>query len=356
MNKKRIVSSIVMLATISVFAWASGQKERVKVDNTVYQEAIDNGGIVASYDTGATWANWGEEFKSFEEKYPELTLQYNDLGSGATVARLEKEANNPGADTAYYSFIYGDIAKNKGVTESYKSSNYDKIPDLLKDPDGHWAAAHMGTVTFAVNTNIVKNVPQSWEDLLKPEYKNMIVYLDPRTTGVGLSVLVASAIANGGDEDNLQPGADFLGNLQKSGNVKSIDTTVPTAKFLKGEIPIWISYDFNHYKAKYNNDIACEIVIPNDGTVTVPYVISLVKNGPNPAGGKLWLDWVFSDEGQQVFAKGFVRPTVQGVEIPAEVKDKFLSEEDYSVAKNVDWLKINNNLDASKKAWEKAVL
>lgn len=355
---KRLYLVMVVALISGMVAFAGGKKKSGTDDisDPLYRAAVENGGIVSSYDTGPTWANWSEEFKAFEAAYDRLTLEYNDLGSGATVARLEKEALNPQADTAYYSFIYGEIAKNRGVTAPYEPTNFEKLPDTLKDPEGHWFSIHMGTVSFAVNTRLVENVPQTWTDLLKPEYKNMIVYLDPRTTGIGLSVVVAAAIANGGDENNLTPGVEFLAELQESGNVKSIDTTVATAKFLKGEIPIWISYDFNHYKAKWNEGAECEIVIPQDGTVTVPYVVSLVKEGPNPEGGKLWLNWMLSEEGQKIFAEGFVRPVVPGIVLPTSVQEKFLPMTMYDAARNVDWNLISGSLEEVKKAWEENVI
>ena len=351
------VALIIVLA-FSTILFAAGKKEAVKTEikDPLYKAAIAEGGEVVSYDTGPNWANWSEEFKEFQATYEKVHISYNDLGSGATVARLEKESLNPQADTAYYSFVYGGIAKKKGVTQGYKPTNFDKIPKGLKDPDGHWFTIHMGTVAFAVNTNIVKNVPKSWKDLLKPEYKGTIVYLDPRTTGVGFAVLVAASIANGGDEKNLDPGIEYLAKLQKAGNVKSIDTTVAKAKFLKGEIPMWISYDFNEYKAKYLEGAKCEIVIPKDGSVTVPYVISMVKGSPHPNAAKLWLNWILSKKGQEIFAKGFVRPAVPGIELPAEVKDKFLPESAYSAAKNVDWNAAKTVLSEAKKKWEEKVL
>ena len=355
----KIIALTCVLAFLGlVMLSAAGKQEAAtqEIKDPLYKATLKEGGEIVSYDTGPHWANWSEEFKEFEAYYKGVKISYNDLGSGATVARLEKEALNPQADTAYYSFIYGGIAKQKGVTQGYKPPNFEKIPEGLKDPEGHWFTIHMGTVAFAVNTRIVKNVPKSWKDLLKPEYKNTIVYLDPRTTGVGFAILVAASIANGGNETNLTPGIDYLAKLQKMGNVKSIDTTVAKAKFLKGEIPIWISYDFNEYKAKYLEGAECEIVIPKDGSVTVPYVISMVKGAPHPNGAKLWLNWILSEKGQKIFAKGFVRPVVPGVELPEEVKDKFLPASAYSVARNVDWNAAKTVLEEAKKEWEKKVL
>jgi len=285
-----------------------------------------------------------------------MFVVYNDLGSGATVARLEKESGNPEADTAYYSIVYGPIAKSKGVTQGFKPHNFDKIPDGLKDSEGHWFAVHQGTVAFAINNKLIKDIPHSWQDLVNGNYKHSVTYLDPRTTGIGHSVALAAAYANGGDESNPSPGIDLLAKIHEKGNIKGYGTIVEYAQFLKGEIPIWITYDFNAYKAKYVGGADATIVIPQDGTITVPYLESMVKGCPHPNAAKLWLSFLLSDEGQAIFAEGFVRPSVEGIELPEEIASKFVPLEDYKVAHNVNWAVAESTLEGLKKEWEQKVL
>ena len=197
--------------------------------------------MVVSFDTGPTWANWAAQFAAFKKRYPDVEIVYNDLGSAATVVALEKARNRPQADTAYYFAASGVDAAKKGVVAPFKPVNFDKLPAVFREPDGRWFTIHSLTIAFVVNTKLVKNVPQSWADLLKPEYKNSIVYLDPRSTGVGQVLAFAANFANGGDMNNVQPGLDYLGKLHQSGNVLRVLGTTPYAQFVKGEIPIWIS-------------------------------------------------------------------------------------------------------------------
>ena len=202
--------------------------------------------------------------------------------------------------------------------------NFDKLTPVFRDPDGKWFTIHTLTVAFVVNTKLVKNVPQSWADLLKPEYKNTIVYLDPRSTGVGQVVAFAATFGMGGDMNNLQPGLDYFAKLHQSGNVLRVLGTTPYAQFVKGEIPIWISYENDGLKAKYTDGLgdAVAVVIPKEASAAAPYAISLVEKGPNPSAGKLWLNFVMSDTGRGIFAQGFVRPSVPGVNLPDNVADK----------------------------------
>ncbi len=114
----------------------------------------------------------------------------------------------------------------------------------------------------------------------------------------------AANFAAGGDMNNVKPGLDYLGKLHKAGSVLRVLGTTPYAQFVKGEIPIWISYENDGLKAKYTDGLgdAVAVVIPKEASAAAPYGISLVKNGPNPNAGKLWLNFIMTDYGQGIFA------------------------------------------------------
>lgn len=285
-------------------------------------EAAAQEGLVVSFDTGPTWANWAAQFNRFKQRYPQVEIVYNDLGSAATVVALDKARNRPQADTAYYFAASALDAVEKGVVEDFEPVNFDKLPETLRHESGQWFTIHTLNVAFLVNTQIVENVPQSFADLTKEEYRNSIVYQDPRSTGQGQVVVFAAAFANGGDMDDIAPGIDYLKELHQAGNVLRVVGTTPYAQFVKGEIPIWIGYENDGLKAIHTDGLGDDVavVIPEEASAAAPYAISLVRNGPNPNAGKLWLNYIMTEEGQTTFAEGFVRPSVPGVELPAEVR------------------------------------
>ena len=318
-----LAAAAFALCTTGALAQTASDSPELYAGEKALYEAAKKEGIVVSFDTGPTWANWAAEFAAFKKRYPDVEITYNDLGSAATVVALDKARNRPQADTAYYFAASAIDAVNKGVVAPFKPVNFDKLPAVFRDPDGKWFTIHSLTVAFVVNTKLVKNVPQSWADLLKPEYKNSVVYLDPRSTGVGQVVTFAANFGMGGDMNNVQPGLDYLGKLQQSGNVLRVLGTTPYAQFVKGEIPIWISYENDGLKAKYTDGLgdAVAVVIPKEASAAAPYAISLVEKGPNPNAGKLWLNFIMTDVGQGIFAQGFVRPSVPGVKLPDSVAD-----------------------------------
>jgi putative spermidine/putrescine transport system substrate-binding protein len=317
--------------------------------------AAEKEGLVVSFDTGPEWANWKSLFRDFKKRYPEVELTYNDLGSAATVVALDKTRRRPQADTAYYFAASAVDAVKKDVVAPFQPVNFDKLPPVFREASGKWFTIHTLNIAFLVNKKLVKNVPTGWADLLKPEYKNTVVYLDPRSTGVGQVMVFAAAYANGGSVDNIKPGIDFLGQLHAAGNVQRVEGTTPYAKFLKGEIPIWISYENDGLKAKHVDGMgdAMEVVIPKEASVAAPYAISLVKNGPNPNSGKLWLNFIMSEAGQSLFAQGFVRPSVPGVKLSADVQARMPAAPQL---RPLDVVKASDQKAEVDKLWAQAVL
>lgn len=326
--KSTVIAAAAALALVALPGLAQAQSikdspELYPGEKALYDAAAKEG-LVVSFDTGPTWANWAAQFAAFKRRYPEVEMTYNDLGSAATVVALDKAKNRPQADTAYYFAASAVDAANKGLVADFKPVNFEKLPEVFRHPQGQWFTIHSLTIAFVVNKKLVKNVPESWADLLKPEYKNTVVYLDPRSAGIGQVMTFAMAYGNGGDMDNVQPGIDYIGKLHKAGNVLRVLGTTPYAQFVKGEIPIWIAYENDGLKAKHidglGDDVA--VVIPKEASAAAPYGISLVKNGPNPNAGKLWLNFTMTEMGQGIFAQGFVRPSVPGVKLPDNVADK----------------------------------
>ena len=222
---------------------------------------------------------------------------------------------------------------------TYKPANWNDIPAGLKDADGYWVTIHSGTLGFMVNVDALKGkpIPKSWADLLKPEYKGLIGYLDPASAFVGYVGAVAVNQARGGNLDNFGPGIDYFKSLMKNEPIVPKQTSY--ARVLSGEIAILLDYDFNAYRAKYKDKANIEFVIPAEGTLVVPYVMSLVNKGPNPENGKKVLDFVLSDEGQAIWANAYLRPVRAG-SIPKDIQSRFLPASDYARAKTVDYGKM----------------
>ena len=323
-------------------------------EKALYDEALKEG-MVISNNTGPTWANWAALFRVFGQRYPNINLVYNDVGSGVAVNALDRTKNRPQVDTIYYFGANGVDAQKRGLLAPFKPTNFEKLPALAKHAAGEWFTIHQLEIVFIVNKKLVKNVPKSFADLAKPEYKGNIVYLDPRSTGVGQVFTWAANFAQGGSYTNLEPGLKYMEQLHKGGNVLRVVGTTPYAQFVKGEIPIWVNFVNDGLRAKFMDGMGddVDVVSPAEGTVAAPYTISLVKNGPNPNAAKLWLNFIMSDRGQELFAEGFVTPSVPGVALSEAVRLKLVK---HAKATLLDLDQSAAQLQALQGGWAKAAL
>ena len=287
------------------------------------------------YNCPPEWADWASQLRAIKDKTG-ITVPPDNKNSGQTLAQLVAEKASPVADMAYYGVTFGIQAKKEGVTAAYKPVGWAEIPDGLKDPEGHWFTIHSGTLGFMVNVDALKGkpVPRSWADLLKPEYKGLVGYLDPASAFVGYVGAVAVNNARGGSMDNFGPAIEWFKALKKNEPIVPKQTSY--ARVLSGEIAILLDYDFNAYRAKYKDKANVEFVIPAEGTVVVPYVMSAVANGPNAASGQKALDFILSNEGQAIWANAFLRP-VRTSAISKEAQARFLPASEYARARTVDY-------------------
>jgi putative spermidine/putrescine transport system substrate-binding protein len=291
------------------------------------------------YNCPPEWADWGSQLKTIQSKLG-IAVPPDNKNSGQTLSALIAEKSRPVADIAYFGGTFGDQAKGAGVLAPYKPTGFDKIPADLKDPDGHWFTIHAGTLGLFVNTAALKGkpVPQSWSDLLKPEYKGMVGYLDPVSAAVGQVGIMAVNLALGGTYENLDPAIKFFKALQQNQPIVPKQTSY--ARVISGEIPILFDYDFNAYRGQHTDKAPVRFVIPKEGTVVFPYIMGLVANGPNADNGKKVLNFLLSDESQTMWGNAYLRP-VFADKMSADAKKKFLPDAEYARAKPIDLKKLS---------------
>ena len=290
------------------------------------------------YNCPPEWADWGTQLQAIK-KATGISVPGDNKNSGQSLASIAAEKSNPVADVVYYGVTFGIQATQDGLVQSYKPQHWDQIPDGMKDPDGKWFAIHSGTLGLMVNVDALdgKPVPRSWADLLKPEYKGMVGYLDPASAFVGYVGAVAINRALGGTPEDFSPAIKWFQDMKA--NQPIVPKQTAYARMLSGEIPILIDYDFNAYRAKYKDHGNVAFVIPTEGTIAVPYVMSLVANAPHADNGRKVLDFTLSDEGQSIWANAFLRP-IRPETMSAEAQKKFLPASEYARVGTVDYAKM----------------
>jgi|WetSurMetagenome_2_1015567.scaffolds.fasta_scaffold18795_2 putative spermidine/putrescine transport system substrate-binding protein len=278
-------------------------------------------GPIVSYGLPDDWVNYGGLFKGFTAKYGINHLD-TDMDSGTIISTLEAEKSSPVADTTDLGLAFAKLVEDDGLSQAYKNANWDEIPDYAKNPDGLWSAAYWGAMVFLVNADKVKTVPQTWEDLLKTDYKGTVCMKDPRSSATAQMIVLASAYAHGGNETNVQPGLDFFKKMIDGEILNGVSPS--SANIQKGECPIVIQWDFDALSNKYGNpNMNLQVVIPTDGTVAGMYIQFVTAGAPHVNAAKLLMEYEYSDEGQLAYAQGFVHPIRTKVQLPADLLAKF---------------------------------
>jgi len=204
---------------------------------------------------------------------------------------------------------FGPPAVAEGVIRPYKVSTWDSIPDSAKDKDGYWYGDYFGVLAFETNTDVQPSVPTDWADLLDPKYKGQVALSgNPVKSNQAISGVWAAAFANGGGADNVQPGLDFFKKLNDAGNY--VPVIASKATVAAGETPVRITWTYNGLgdKDSLAGTTNITVAVPKTGRFGGMYIQAISAYAPHPKAAELWMEWLYSDEGQNVWLKGYCNP------------------------------------------------
>ncbi len=260
-----------------------------------------------------SWCNYGEALSTFATTTG-LTLNelLPDGGSGDEINAIKTNKDNKGPqapDVIDVGLSFGPQAKTDGLIAPYKVSTWADIPDTAKDADGAWYGDYYGVLAFEVNTKVVTKVPADWGDLLAADYKGQVALAgDPTVSNQAISGVWASGFSTGGSLDNAQPGLDFFKKLNDAGNFVPIISK--TANVANGETPIRIAWTYNGLADKDSlaGNPPIEVVVPKTGRFGGMYVQAISAYAPHPNAAKLWMEFLYSDQGQNLWLKGYCNP------------------------------------------------
>lgn len=310
------------------------------------------------------WANYSEILAGYNAKY--VPVEYKAEAEFSSAQELEVFKNSiqhPHGDIGDVGFKFGPQAIMQGLIVPYKHAHWDEIPASLKDPNGNWCTEYYGTQAFVINTDIVKKPPTSFKDLLTDDYKNMVgIDGDPRQANDAFIAVYSAGLAQSGSLNDIQPGIDFFAQLKKKGNFTVARAT--QANVAKGEVAIAIKWDYlglaDRDALKGHPNIS--VVIPTDGSIAGPYVSIVNKTAPDPYAARLWIEYIFSDEGQLSFLKGYAHPVryqklLDAQKVPADLVAKLPAAEQYANVKFVTDLTIlAKATDVMNQNWQSQVL
>ncbi|MEV6420571.1 extracellular solute-binding protein [Streptomyces sp. NPDC051662] len=260
------------------------------------------------------WANYGEVIKAFEAKYKiKVSSENPDASSSDEIAAVKSRKGQKRApDVLDLGIAFARSGAAENLFAPYKVEAWDKIPDTQKEKDGRWFNDYGGYVSIGCDAARIKDCPQTFADLLKPEYKGKVALNgNPTKSGSAFGGVYAASLANKGSFGDIQPGIDFFGKLKKNGNFIPVESTPATVE--KGETPISIDWDYLNagYADQFRGKgVDWKVAIPADGVYAQYYSQAINKDAPHPAAARLWMEFLYGTEGQNLWLKGYARPVL----------------------------------------------
>jgi putative spermidine/putrescine transport system substrate-binding protein len=256
------------------------------------------------------WANYGEIMSTFQRRYGLRITNDNPDGSSAqenqAVRSLKGDSRAP--DVLDVNPGFAIAGATEGLYAKYFNRYFGTVPRSMKDGRGFWIADYWGVISFGVNRAVVQNIPRSWADLLKPEYKNRVALNgSPLSSGSAVAGVFSAALANGGSLGDIGPGIDFFARLKQAGNFIPVQATPQT--IASGQTPIVIDWDYlNLAYVKEFPAARIAVSVPTRGVYGAYYCQAINNWAPHPWAGRLWQEFLYSDAGQLLWLKGFSHP------------------------------------------------
>ncbi|WP_202814361.1 ABC transporter substrate-binding protein [Falsirhodobacter sp. alg1] len=332
----------IALATTAVLATNSFAAAQ---DLSALEAAAMEEGMLTTIALPHSWCGYGDLIAGFKAKYPGITVnELNpDAGSADELEAVRANKGNTGPqapDVLDVGLSFGPQAKEEGLLQPYKVSTWDEIPDTIKDPDGYWYGDYYGVISFLVNEDLVTEIPTDWDDLLKSDYAGQVALAgDPRASNQAILSVLAAGMAAGGEagSDAAQQGLDYFQEMNAEGNFVPVIGKAGT--LAQGATPIVITWDYN--ALAWGDTLAgnppTKVVVPESGVLAGVYVQAISAHAPHPNAAKLWMEYIYSDEGQNLWLKGYCHPArfnamSEAGKIPAELLEALPPAESYAKA------------------------
>ena len=275
------------------------------------------------------WANYGAIIDAFSKKY-DIEVQ-SDQPDGASQDEINAADQLKGTDRAPDVFDLGQSVAlaNTDMFAPYKVETFDDISDGLKDPDGTWVNDYGGYMSIGYDSSVVPDVT-TMDDLLTKEFKGKVALNgDPTAAGAAFSGVLMASLAYGGNGDDIAPGVDYFQRLNEVGNFLPVDPTAATIE--SGQTPVVIDWDYLN-AAETAKLPTWKVVIPAGAVVGGFYFQAINADAPHPAAARLWEEFLYSDEGQNLWLAGGARP----VRADAMVSEGTIDEDLYDALPAVD--------------------
>lgn len=259
------------------------------------------------------WSNWGEVIALFKETYPNITVNEQNPNASSQ-EEIDAIRTNAGTDAAPDTVDVGLAVAVASTDEfaPYFVQNWDQIPDAVKHPEGLYWADYTGIMSVGYNKTLYGEIT-SLEDLMDPKFAGTVALNGkPAEAGAAFNGFIMANLANGGTLENLQPGLDYFAALNEVGNLTTVDVTNATID--SGETGVTFDWSYNHKSHQERlaaMGIEWDYFVPAGAEVASYYNQAINKDAPHPAAARLWQEFLYTPEAQNLWLAGGSTPILQ---------------------------------------------
>jgi iron(III) transport system substrate-binding protein len=284
-------------------------------------------------------ADWCNMIQTVYAKTTGVKINMSLKGSGEALAQLIAERANPKTDVWFGGT--GDPhlqAAEQDLTLEYKSATLPQLHEWAqqqaKQSGYKTVGIYSGPLGFGYNTELLAkkkmDVPKSWADLLKPEYKGEIQVANPASSGTAYTMIATLVQLMGEDK-----AFDYLKALNKNVSTYTRSGTAPIKAAARGETAVSISFVHDGPQEKMAG-FPLETITPSEGTGAEIGSMSIVKGARNLDAAKKFYEWALTPQAQQFGAAThqYQLPSNKATPIDPRVPDfKKIKLIDYDYAK-----------------------
>jgi len=251
------------------------------------------------------WANYGEIIKAFEAKYSIKVASATPDGSSQDEINAVKSLGSTTRAPDVMDMGGAVTVANTTLYAPYKVATWADIPDAQKEATGLWVNDYGGYMSVGYDSAKLPEIT-ALADLNKPAFKNKVALNgDPTQANAALNGVEMASLASGGSLDDISKGVEFFKALKKSGNFSKIQATSATVK--SGTTPV--VFDWDYLQVGHKTDVPTwKVFVPSNAVLGGYYNQAINKTAPHPAAARLWEEFLYSDEGQNLWLKGGARP------------------------------------------------
>ncbi|MDB5534000.1 MAG: putative binding protein component of iron transporter precursor [Hyphomicrobiales bacterium] len=244
--------------------------------------------------------------KAFQSKYG-IRIDYVRANSGEIVLRLVNEARAGKVQADVYDgTTTAEALKKEGLALQWLPDEAKSFPADYRDQDGYWVATNFYVITAAYNTTLVPagTEPRSWDDLLDPKWRGQIAWGGTPSIS-GAAGFIGIVLKEWGEEK----GRAYLKKLseQRIGAIAGSARTV-IDQAIAGEYAIALQVFPEHAFGGAKKGAPIRWIPMRPGVSTVVSTTGVTKAAPHPNAGKLLLDFLISEEGQNIYRDAFYIP------------------------------------------------